>query len=144
MAERKEKACKTAVIWYNSRILNLGRELNKMSPSYSLVMMIILIAMMGFIYFRENKQKKKAQAMWDGLKKGDTITTIGGIVGKIVAVNERTIIIETSEDRVRMELLKNAVNTSAVPESGDAKKKAAKEEAAEKESLPEPTEKAEK
>ena len=115
-----------------------------MSPSYSLVMMIILIAMMGFIYFRENKQKKKAQAMWDGLKKGDTITTIGGIVGKIVAVNERTIIIETSEDRVRMELLKNAVNTSAVPESGDAKKKAAKEEAAEKESLPEPTEKAEK
>lgn len=110
-------------------------------------MMIILIAMMGFIYFRENKQKKKAQAMWDGLKKGDTITTVGGIVGKIVAVNERTIIIETSEDRVRMELLKNAVNTSALPDSGDGKKKAAKEDKkAEKEALPEPepAEKAEK
>lgn len=32
------------------------------------------------------------------------ITTIGGIVGKIVMVNPNTIVIETSDDRVRMEL----------------------------------------
>lgn len=107
-----------------------------MNQTYSMVMLIVLVAMMGFIYFRENKQKKKAQAVWDSLKKGDTITSIGGIIGKIVAVNEQTIIIETSEDRVRMELLKTAVNTSSVP-SGGTKKKAAKEEKEEKEALPE-------
>lgn len=101
-------------------------------------MLIVLVAMMGFIYFRENKQKKKAQAVWDSLKKGDTITSIGGIIGKIVAVNEQTIIIETSEDRVRMELLKTAVNTSSVPNNNSTKKKAAKEEKKEeKEALPE-------
>ncbi|MCI8808997.1 MAG: preprotein translocase subunit YajC [Oscillibacter sp.] len=110
-----------------------------------MVMLLILVAMMAFIYFRENKQKKKAQAVWDSLKKGDTITSIGGIVGKIVAVNEQTIIIETSEDRVRMELLKTAVNTSAMTNNADTKKKADKEEKKEeKEALPEATEKAEK
>ena len=49
--------------------------------------------------------------MRDGLKKGDVITSIGGIVGKIVMVNPNTIIIETSEDRVRMEFVKSAIGS---------------------------------
>ena len=56
--------------------------------------------------------------MRDGLKKGDVITSIGGIVGKIVMVNPNTIIIETSEDRVRMELTKWAVSQVGV-QTGD-------------------------
>ena len=80
---------------------------------------LIMIALMfAILYFRmirpENKRKKKAQEMRDGLKKGDVITTIGGIVGKIVKVNNDTIIIETSEDRVRMEVTKWAVSTVGV------------------------------
>ena len=52
--------------------------------------------------------------MRNSLKKGDTITTIGGIVGKIVIGHRSTIVIETSEDRVRMELTKWAVSTMGV------------------------------
>ena len=48
------------------------------------------------------------------VKKGDKIITIGGIVGKIVMVNPNTIVIETSDDRVRMELTKWAVSTTGV------------------------------
>ncbi len=136
----KEKACKTAIIWYNKHILNVGRDQIEMSQTYTMVMLLVLVGMMAFIYFRENKQKKKAQAMWDSLKKGDVITTIGGIVGKIVAVNERTIIIETSEDRVRMELLKTAVNVSSLSENAEPKK-SGKEEEKKAEALPETTEK---
>ena len=44
--------------------------------------------------------------MRDSLKKGDMITTIGGIVGKIVMVNPNTIVIETSDGRVHMEQTK--------------------------------------
>ena len=55
------------------------------------------------------------------LKKGDTITTIGGIVGKVVQVNNETIVIETSDDRVRMELTKWAVSTTGVQSSGEEK-----------------------
>jgi preprotein translocase subunit YajC len=78
-------------------------------------MLIVLFAIMYFLMIRpENKRKKQAQEMRDSLKKGDIITTIGGIVGKIVSVNKDTIVIETSEDRVRMELAKWAVSTTGV------------------------------
>ena len=78
-------------------------------------MMVLLFAMMYFMMIRpENKRKKKLQEMRDGLKKGDTITTIGGIVGKIVRVNSDTIVFETSEDRVRIEVAKWAISTTGI------------------------------
>lgn len=88
----------------------------------TLVMIAVLFVIMYFLMIRpENKRKKKAQEMRDSLKKGDVITTIGGIVGKIVAVNKDTIVIETSDDRVRMELTKWAVSTTGVQSSGEEK-----------------------
>ena len=81
----------------------------------SMIMIVVLIGVMYFFMIRpENKRKKQAEAMRDGLKKGDVITSIGGIVGKIVMVNANTIIIETSDDRVRMELTKWAVSQVGV------------------------------
>ena len=81
----------------------------------SMIMIVVLIGVMYFFMIRpENKRKKQAQEMRDGLKKGDVITSIGGIVGKIVMVNANTIIIETSDDRVRMELTKWAVSQVGV------------------------------
>ena len=81
----------------------------------TIIMLVILFAIMYFLMIRpENKRKKKAQEMRDSLKKGDVITSIGGIVGKIAHVNKDTIIIETSEDRVRMELTKWAVSSVGV------------------------------
>ena len=71
--------------------------------------------------------------MRSSLKKGDQITTIGGIVGRIVMVTDNTIIIETSEDRVRMELTKWAVSSvgvqsSDVPEAPKKEKKSEENE----------------
>lgn len=106
----------------------------------SIIMLVIMIAIFYFLLIRpENKRKKQAQEMRDGLKKGDVITTIGGIVGKIVMVNKDTIIIETSEDRVRMELAKWAVSTVGVQTSDqpEAKKKEKKQEEAPSDEVPE-------
>ena len=107
--------------------------------SSMIIMIVLMFAIMYFLMIRpENKRKKKAQEMRDGLKKGDVITSIGGIVGKIVQVNKDTIIIETSEDRVRMELTKWAVSSVGVqtgeqPEEPkkEGKKEEKKDEAAE-------------
>ena len=96
----------------------------------SIIMIVAMIAIMYFLMIRpENKRKKEAQNMRNNLKKGDIITTIGGIVGKIVQVGEGTIVIETSDDRVRMELTKWAVSTvgvqtSDMPEPKKKEKKA--------------------
>ena len=92
------------------------------SGMYSIVLLVLMFALLYFFMIRpENKRKKKAQEMRDSLKKGDVITTIGGIVGKVVQVNNETIVIETSDDRVRMELTKWAVSTTGVQSSGEEK-----------------------
>lgn len=116
----------------------------------TLVMIAVLFVIMYFLMIRpENKRKKKAQEMRDSLKKGDTITTIGGIVGKIVSVSNDTIVIETSDDRVRMELTKWAVSTTGVqsgeqPEEKKKDKKEAAEEPAEVPAVEESSEAEEK
>ena len=64
--------------------------------------LILMLAMLYFLMIRpESKRKKQAEEMRSSLKKGDQITTIGGIVGKIVQVTDENIVIETSDDRVR-------------------------------------------
>ena len=98
-----------------------------------LIPLVVMVALMYFLMIRpENKRKKQAEEMRNSLKKGDQITTIGGIVGKIVQVTDDNIIIETSDDRVRMELAKWAVssNNSNPPEDKKGKKTAKTEEPA--------------
>ena len=100
----------------------------------SIIMIVLLFAVMYFFMIRpENKRKKQAEEMWNSLKKGDVITTIGGIVGKVVMVNPNTIVIETSDDRVRLELTKWAVSQAGVqtgeqPAAEKKDKKAEKKE----------------
>jgi preprotein translocase subunit YajC len=45
------------------------------------------------------------------LKPGDEITTIGGIMGKVVDVSKDAVTFETSEDRVRVKVAKWAIST---------------------------------
>ena len=89
-----------------------------------LVTFLPMIAIFYFLLIRpENKRKKEAEAMRSALKKGDKITTIGGIVGTVVDLKEDKLVIETGADQVRIELAKWAVSTN---ESAQA---AAKEQA---------------
>ena len=100
----------------------------------SIIMIVLLFAVMYFFMIRpENKRKKQAEEMRNSLKKGDVITTIGGIVGVVVMVNPNTIVIETSDDRVRLELTKWAVSQAGVqtgeqPAAEKKDKKAEKKE----------------
>ena len=85
-----------------------------MDPSF-ILMIVLMFAMLYFFMIRpENKRKKEAQNLRDSLKVGDVITTIGGIVGTICKVDESTIVIETSADRVRIEFTKWAVSAKNV------------------------------
>lgn len=83
-------------------------------PSF-ILMIVLMLAMLYFFMIRpENKRKKEAQNLRDSLKVGDVITTIGGVVGTICKVDESTIVIETSADRVRVEFTKWAVSSKNV------------------------------
>ena len=91
-----------------------------------LIMMVVMIAIFYFMLIRpENKRKKEAEQMRSSVKKGDKISTIGGIVGTVVDVKENNIVIETSADQVRIELEKWALSsneTAAEAKKAEAKK----------------------
>ena len=74
---------------------------------------IILAAMALIMYFLmyrpQKKRDKEFKNMLDNLQVGDEITTIGGIIGKIVSIKEETIMIETGHDRTKIRLLKSSV-----------------------------------
>ncbi len=72
---------------------------------------VIIIIIYLFLIRPESKKKKTAQQMRSNLEKGDKIVTVGGIVGVIVQVTEETLVIETSADRVRVEIMKWAVSS---------------------------------
>lgn len=88
--------------------------------------MILLVAMIAVFYFLiirpENKRKKQAETMRNSLKKGERITTIGGMVGRIVQVNDTTVVFETSEDRVRVEIAKWGIQSTESMEAAAAQK----------------------
>lgn len=76
----------------------------------TVLMIVLMIAIFYFLMIRpENKRKKQAEEMRSSLKKGDWLTTIGGVYGRVVSITDRTVVIETSEDRVRVEFLKSAI-----------------------------------
>ena len=97
-----------------------------------LITFLPMIAIFYFLLIRpENKRKKEAEAMRSAMKKGDKITTIGGIIGIVVDIKEDKIVIESGADQVRIELAKWAVssNDSADAAAKEQAKKAAEEKA---------------
>ena len=100
----------------------------------TLIMIALMFAVLYFLMLRpEKKRKQQAQQMRDGLKKGDTVTTIGGVIGKVVSVDKDTFVIETSEDRVRVQFTKWALSQVGVQsgEQPEVKKESKDEKKAE-------------
>ena len=90
----------------------------------SILMLVAMIAIFYFMLIRpENKRKKQAEEMRNSIKKGERITTIGGMVGKVVQVNDSTVVFETSEDRVRIEIAKWGVQSTESMEAKQGGKK---------------------
>ena len=103
--------------------------LNTTTPGLgsSVIMKVVMLAVFYFMLIRpENKRKKEAEQMRSSIHTGDSITTIGGIIGTVVDVKESKIVIETSADRVRIEFAKWAVssNESAAERTAAEAKKA--------------------
>ena len=105
-------------------MLNILTGLMGEGGGSTIIMLVGMIAVFYFLLIRpENKRKKEAEQMRSSVKNGDEVTTIGGIVGKVVNVKEDKFVIETGADQVRIELAKWALSTNETAAA------AAKEEA---------------
>ena len=74
-----------------------------------LIMIAIIVVFFVMTSRSQKKQEKKVNDMRNNLQVGDEITTIGGVIGKIVSIKEETIVIETSHDRTKIRFLRSAV-----------------------------------
>ena len=74
-----------------------------------LIMIAIIVVFFIMTSRSQKKQEKKVNDMRNNLQVGDEITTIGGVIGKIVSIKEETIVIETSHDRTKIRFLRSAV-----------------------------------
>lgn len=83
-----------------------------MDGSWTMLLMLAgLFVVMYFVMIRpQRKQEKEQNDMRNNLAVGDEITTIGGIIGKIVSIKEETCVIETSHERTKIRILKTAVS----------------------------------
>ena len=80
------------------------------SAATSLIMIVAMLAIFYFFMYRpQKKQDKEQNDMRNGLQVGDEITTIGGIIGKIVSIKDETVLIETSNERNKIRILRTAV-----------------------------------
>lgn len=66
-----------------------------------LEMLLLPLGMIVIFYFLlirpQNQRMKKHKAMLEGLKKGDTVLTQGGIIGKIFKISDKEVTLDTGE-----------------------------------------------
>lgn len=97
-----------------------------------IVLLVVMVAGMYFLMIRpQRKQQKKDQEMRESTQVGDEITTIGGIMGRVVTVKEDSLIIETGADRNKMKIARWAIQVNnTATEKIRAEQEAAKAAAA--------------
>ena len=97
-------------------MLNFGflleGETNGGSTWISIGMIVLLFVFLYFFMIKpQKKQEKKDAEMRDALQVGDEVTTIGGIIGKVVSIKGETFVLETTKDKTKIRFLKGAIRS---------------------------------
>ncbi len=78
---------------------------------FTVLMLVGVVVVFYFFSIRpQKKQEKEIANMRNSLAVGDEITTIGGIIGKVVSIKDETCVIETSRDCTKIRILKTAIS----------------------------------
>ena len=73
---------------------------------------VLILIVMYFLMIRpQQKKQKEEQKMRNNLRVGDELTTIGGIKGRVVSIKDDTIMLETGNDRTKIQCEKWAIQT---------------------------------
>ena len=96
----------------NKLFLLLEEQAPQQGSWMPIILMVGVIVVMYFIMIRpQKKQQKQIEDMRNNLQIGDEITTIGGIIGRVVSIKEETLVLETTRDCTKIRILKSAVRS---------------------------------
>lgn len=92
------------------------------AQSGSLISLLGMVAVFGvLIYFfilrPQKKQEKEANDLRNSLGIGDEVTTIGGIIGRVVSIKDETFVLETTKERTKIRFLRSALKSIDVKAS---------------------------
>ena len=97
---------------FNFLIETTSTAPNALGSLMPIIGIVLLIVFFYFFMIRpQKKQEKKDAEMRDSLQVGDEVTTIGGIIGKVVSIKEETFVLETTKDRTRIRFLRGAIRS---------------------------------
>ncbi len=95
---------------------------------------LVMVAMIGFMFYSQRKQQKQRQEALNQIKKGDEIVTIGGLYGIVDEIDDKKVVLDIDGIYLTFErgAIRNRVassNTStAVVETKEATPESAIEE----------------
>ena len=100
----------------------------------NILLLVVFIVMIYFMMIRPQRKKdKEDREMRASLAVGDEVITIGGIIGKVTKITEKSVVVETGSGKNKIEFLKTAIASVSKSDAAkaEAKKEAPKEEAEE-------------
>jgi len=69
-----------------------------------IIMMVLMFGVLWFFMIRpQNKKRKELESFRDQIKKGDRVITVGGVHGKIVSIQDTTVVLQVEEGKLRVE-----------------------------------------
>ena len=72
---------------------------------------VMILVFYFFIIRPQKKQEQKDSEMRSSLSEGDEVTTIGGIIGKVISIKDETFVLETTRDKTKIRFLKGAIRS---------------------------------
>ncbi len=95
----------------------------------NVMLLVVFILLIYFMMIRPQKKKEKADAaMRSALAVGDEIMTIGGVIGKITKITDKTVVITTGAEKTKIEFIKTAIASVNKGQGGSSSaKKASKQ-----------------
>ncbi len=72
-------------------------------------LVLLLIVFYFFLIRPEKKRSKQLKEMLDSIQVADEVVTTGGIIGRVLAVKEDTVLIETGSDRTKIRVLRTSI-----------------------------------
>lgn len=85
--------------------------LENLSPLMFPVILIVIMYLM--IFLPQKKREKKTKQMLDSLKDGNKVVTIGGLVGKILNIQDDEVTIESGVEKTKFTIMKWSIKEMA-------------------------------
>ncbi len=83
-----------------------------MKDANSIIMIGLMVVVFYFFMIRpQTKKQKELKKFRETLKAGDKVVTIGGVHGKILEVNDSTVLVNSEGSKIRFE--KSAIASSS-------------------------------